>query len=60
MHDQILELLHDKGPQTVYQLADNMQGDVYEISTVSVELMDSGRVYLETADGTLWYLEGGQ
>ena len=60
MREQILELLHDKGPQTVYQLADAMQGDVYEISTVAVGLMDSGRVYLETADGTLWYLEGDE
>lgn len=56
MRDQILECVHDHGPQTVYQIADKIQQCVYEVSTVAVELMDEGLLYLETADGTLWYL----
>ena len=57
MRDQILELLHEHGPKTVYQIADELQTDVYGTSTVAVELMDEGHLYLEPADGTLWYLE---
>lgn len=57
MRDQILEYLHDHGPKTVYQIADAIQQDVYDVSTVAVELMDGGRLYLEPLDGTLWYLE---
>lgn len=57
MHDQILEYLHDSGPKTVYQIADAIQQDVCEVSTVAVELMDSGNLRLEPLDGTLWYLE---
>jgi len=57
MREQILELLHDGGPKTVHQIADELQTDVYDTSTVAVELMDEGHLYLEPADGTLWYLE---
>ena len=57
MHEQILEHLHDHGPKTVYQIADAIQQDVFDVSTVAVELMDSGNLRLEPLDGTLWYLE---
>lgn len=57
MRDQILEQIYDRGPMTVYQIADNTQMDVYEISNVAVELMDEGLIRLEPLDGTLWYAE---
>ncbi len=57
MREDILECVFQLGPQTVYQIADWLQEDVYEVSTLAVELMDDGKLYLEPADGTLWYAE---
>lgn len=55
MRGQILEQIHHNGPQTVCQIADSTQLDVYELSTVAVEMINEGLIYLEAADGTLWY-----
>lgn len=57
MREQILEQIHDHGPKTVCQIADSAQLDVYELSIVAVAMIDEGLIYLEPADGTLWYAE---
>lgn len=57
MRDDILEAVFNLGPQTVYQIAEWLDADVYDVSTVAVELMDDGLLYLEAGDGTLWYVE---
>lgn len=55
MREQILDQIHDHGPQTVCQIADSTHLDVYELSIAAVEMIDEGLIYLEPADGTLWY-----
>ncbi len=57
MRDQILEQLHDHGPKTVHQIADNLQADVFDVSAAAVELIGEGVIRLEPLDGTLWYAE---